>query len=158
MTQLDEMQRKLSVAEEEKRTVNTLLRLAIQQKLALTQRLEELEVDLYQKQSFDLRSAPPHSVYHTSPIQPLSNSLLSGPNHQHSYPSPIHNQRHSTPQNFPQIDSSMPRSSTLPVTSYYPGASPQHGSISSNGSGGRISGSGSDRNKRNSRCRRDGVT
>ncbi|CAH8491568.1 unnamed protein product [Heterobilharzia americana] len=158
MTQLDEMQRKLSVAEEEKRTVNTLLRLAIQQKLALTQRLEELEVDLYQKQSFDLRSAPPHTVYHTSPIQPLSNSLLSGPNHQHSYPSPIHNQRHSTPQNFPQIDSSMPRSSTLPVTSYYPGASPQHGSISSNGSGGRISGSGSDRNKRNSRCRRDGVT
>ncbi|CAL8319337.1 unnamed protein product [Merluccius merluccius] len=43
VTQLDEMQRQLAAAEDEKKTLNTLLRMAIQQKLALTQRLEDLE-------------------------------------------------------------------------------------------------------------------
>ncbi|XP_069040667.1 protein bicaudal D homolog 2 isoform X2 [Lepisosteus oculatus] len=43
VTQLDEMQRQLAAAEDEKKTLNSLLRMAIQQKLALTQRLEELE-------------------------------------------------------------------------------------------------------------------
>uniref|UniRef100_UPI00358F6C50 protein bicaudal D homolog 2-like n=1 Tax=Myxine glutinosa TaxID=7769 RepID=UPI00358F6C50 len=42
MSQLDSMQRQLSAAEDEKRTLNSLLRMAIQQKLALTQRLEDL--------------------------------------------------------------------------------------------------------------------
>ncbi|XP_068567747.1 protein bicaudal D homolog 2 isoform X2 [Cebidichthys violaceus] len=46
VTQLDEMQRQLAAAEDEKRTLNSLLRMAIQQKLALTQRLEDLEVPL----------------------------------------------------------------------------------------------------------------
>lgn len=45
VTQLDEMQRQLNAAEEEKKTLNSLLRMAIQQKLALTQRLEDLEFD-----------------------------------------------------------------------------------------------------------------
>ncbi|XP_059968191.1 protein bicaudal D homolog 1 isoform X13 [Mesoplodon densirostris] len=45
VTQLDEMQRQLAAAEDEKKTLNTLLRMAIQQKLALTQRLEDLEFD-----------------------------------------------------------------------------------------------------------------
>ncbi|KAM9502433.1 protein bicaudal D homolog 1 isoform 1-T1 [Salvelinus alpinus] len=45
VTQLDEMQRQLSAAEDEKKTLNSLLRMAIQQKLALTQRLEDLEFD-----------------------------------------------------------------------------------------------------------------
>ncbi|XP_057204150.1 protein bicaudal D homolog 1 isoform X2 [Triplophysa rosa] len=45
VTQLDEMQRQLAAAEDEKKTLNSLLRMAIQQKLALTQRLEELEFD-----------------------------------------------------------------------------------------------------------------
>ncbi|XP_067132644.1 protein bicaudal D isoform X1 [Centruroides vittatus] len=45
VTQLDELQRQLTAAEEEKKTLNSLLRLAIQQKLALTQRLEDLEMD-----------------------------------------------------------------------------------------------------------------
>ncbi|ELT96561.1 hypothetical protein CAPTEDRAFT_227198 [Capitella teleta] len=45
VTQLDELQRQLSAAEEEKKTLNSLLRMAIQQKLALTQRLEDLEFD-----------------------------------------------------------------------------------------------------------------
>nr|AAW26737.1 SJCHGC08034 protein [Schistosoma japonicum] len=152
------MQRKLSMAEEEKRTANTLLRLAIQQKLAVTQRLEELEVDLCQKQGFDIRSPQPHPPYYTSPIQTPPNSLLPGTNHQHSYPTSIHNQRHSTPQSFPQVDLSTPRSSALPNTPYYSGSSPQHGSMSSNGSGVRVSGPGSDRSKRNTRFRRDGVT
>lgn len=45
VTQVDELQRQLAAAEEEKKTLNQLLRLAVQQKLTLTQRLEELEVD-----------------------------------------------------------------------------------------------------------------
>ncbi|KAF3689888.1 Protein bicaudal D -like protein 2 [Channa argus] len=45
VTQLDDMQRQLAAAEDEKKTLNSLLRMAIQQKLALTQRLEDLEFD-----------------------------------------------------------------------------------------------------------------
>uniref|UniRef100_A0A673LUU3 Protein bicaudal D homolog 1-like n=1 Tax=Sinocyclocheilus rhinocerous TaxID=307959 RepID=A0A673LUU3_9TELE len=45
VTQLDEMQRQLAAAEDEKKTLNSLLRMAIQQKLSLTQRLEDLEFD-----------------------------------------------------------------------------------------------------------------
>ncbi|XP_074492070.1 protein bicaudal D homolog 2-like [Sebastes fasciatus] len=45
VTQLDDMQRQLGAAEDEKKTLNSLLRMAIQQKLALTQRLEDLEFD-----------------------------------------------------------------------------------------------------------------
>ncbi|KAL1513054.1 hypothetical protein ABEB36_002533 [Hypothenemus hampei] len=45
VTQSDELQQQLKAAEEEKKTLNQLLRLAVQQKLSLTQRLEELEVD-----------------------------------------------------------------------------------------------------------------
>ncbi|KAL7061249.1 hypothetical protein AAHC03_010013 [Spirometra sp. Aus1] len=44
VTQMDELQQKLNTAEEEKRTLNSLLRLSIQQKLALTQRLEEYDI------------------------------------------------------------------------------------------------------------------
>ncbi|XP_034028849.1 protein bicaudal D homolog 2 [Thalassophryne amazonica] len=46
VAQLDEMQRQLAAAEDEKKTLNSLLRMAIQQKLALTQRLEDLEAPL----------------------------------------------------------------------------------------------------------------
>uniref|UniRef100_A0A3Q1JS55 Bicaudal D homolog 1a n=1 Tax=Anabas testudineus TaxID=64144 RepID=A0A3Q1JS55_ANATE len=45
LTQLDDMQRQLAAAEDEKKTLNSLLRMAIQQKLALTQRLEDLAFD-----------------------------------------------------------------------------------------------------------------
>lgn len=44
VTQVDELTQALASAEEEKKTLNQLLRLAVQQKLSLTQRLEELEV------------------------------------------------------------------------------------------------------------------
>ncbi|XP_071961440.1 protein bicaudal D homolog 2-like isoform X2 [Antedon mediterranea] len=50
VTQLDDYQRQLLSAEEEKKTLNSLLRMAIQQKLALTQRLEDLEFR-YESQS-----------------------------------------------------------------------------------------------------------
>ena len=44
VNQLDELQRKLNSAEEEKATLNHLLKQAIHQKIALTQRLEEFEL------------------------------------------------------------------------------------------------------------------
>ncbi|XP_071647724.1 protein bicaudal D isoform X1 [Temnothorax longispinosus] len=45
VTQVDELQRQLTVAEDDRKTLNQLLRLAVQQKLGLTMKLEELEVD-----------------------------------------------------------------------------------------------------------------
>uniref|UniRef100_A0A2L2YAG2 Protein bicaudal D n=1 Tax=Parasteatoda tepidariorum TaxID=114398 RepID=A0A2L2YAG2_PARTP len=45
VTQLDELQRKITATEEEKKTLNALLRLAITQKLSLIQKLEEHEMD-----------------------------------------------------------------------------------------------------------------
>lgn len=44
VTQVDELRRQLAVAEEDRKTLNQLLRLAVQQKLGLTMKLEELEV------------------------------------------------------------------------------------------------------------------
>ncbi|XP_053997024.1 protein bicaudal D isoform X2 [Hylaeus anthracinus] len=45
VTQVDELQRQLAAAEDDRKTLNQLLRLAVQQKLGLTMKLEELEVD-----------------------------------------------------------------------------------------------------------------
>ncbi|XP_075152066.1 microtubule-associated protein Bicaudal D isoform X2 [Haematobia irritans] len=45
VTQVDDLNRQLEAAEEEKKTLNQLLRLAVQQKLNLTQKLEEIEMD-----------------------------------------------------------------------------------------------------------------
>lgn len=61
VTQVDDLQSQLAAAEEEKKTLNQLLRLAVQQKLALTQRLEELEVDR------EMRNARRHLHTHTTP-------------------------------------------------------------------------------------------
>lgn len=58
ITQLDEMQRQLAAAEDEKKTLNSLLRMAIQQKLALTQRLELLELDHEQTRRGRAKGAP----------------------------------------------------------------------------------------------------
>jgi len=49
VTQLEEQRRQLISAEYEKKTLNSLLRMAIQQKLALTQKLEDMEVDRERK-------------------------------------------------------------------------------------------------------------
>uniref|UniRef100_A0A3Q3N400 Protein bicaudal D homolog 1-like n=1 Tax=Mastacembelus armatus TaxID=205130 RepID=A0A3Q3N400_9TELE len=59
VTQLDEMQRQLAAAEDEKKTLNSLLRMAIQQKLALTQRLEDLAFDQEQTHRTRGYKAPP---------------------------------------------------------------------------------------------------
>uniref|UniRef100_A0AAV2IVJ8 Uncharacterized protein n=1 Tax=Knipowitschia caucasica TaxID=637954 RepID=A0AAV2IVJ8_KNICA len=67
VTQLDEMQRQLVAAEDEKKTLNSLLRMAIQQKLALTQRLEDLAFD--QEQS---RRGPRSSPGKTAPKATLA--------------------------------------------------------------------------------------
>lgn len=45
VSQVDDLTQQLASAEEEKKTLNQLLRLAVQQKLSLTQKLEEYEVD-----------------------------------------------------------------------------------------------------------------
>jgi len=44
-TQLDELQRQMVAVETEKRTLNSLLRMAVQQKLSLTQQLDDLEAN-----------------------------------------------------------------------------------------------------------------
>ncbi|XP_059366621.1 protein bicaudal D homolog 1-like isoform X2 [Carassius carassius] len=65
VSQLDEMQRQLAAAEDEKKTLNSLLRMAIQQKLALTQKLEDLEVD--QEQSHRPRVAKTSRLRRSTP-------------------------------------------------------------------------------------------
>ncbi|KAL1269495.1 hypothetical protein QQF64_031784 [Cirrhinus molitorella] len=82
VTQLDEMQRQLAAAEDEKKTLNSLLRMAIQQKLALTQRLEDLEAPL---SPLSNGSSPRHSrTKHLTksgraPRSPMRNSPRSSP-------------------------------------------------------------------------------
>jgi hypothetical protein len=78
VTQLDELQRQVHAAEEEKKTLNSLLRMAIEQKLALTQKLEDLEMDnerahstvTVTKRSNNLNNNPPSSLL-TSTTAPL---------------------------------------------------------------------------------------
>jgi len=62
--QVESLTEALKTADEEKKTLNSLLRMAIQQKLSLTQRLEDLEMDK-EKQTYNKRSIrqnqPPQS-------------------------------------------------------------------------------------------------
>lgn len=62
VTQVDELQRQLVAAEEEKKTLNQLLRLAVVQKLNLTQRLEELEMDREIRTARRTTATPSHST------------------------------------------------------------------------------------------------
>ncbi len=57
VNQLDELQRKLSSAEDEKATLNHLLKQAIHQKIALTQRLEEFELARERLRAFTKKSS-----------------------------------------------------------------------------------------------------
>ncbi len=82
VAQLDESQRMLLAAEEERKTLNSLLRLAIQQKLKLTQRLEDLEMDNERNRSTSNTNSPTNSVISTTPkiktilkILPISDPL-----------------------------------------------------------------------------------
>ncbi|XP_031581848.2 protein bicaudal D homolog 1 isoform X1 [Oreochromis aureus] len=88
VTQLDEMQRQLAAAEDEKKTLNSLLRMAIQQKLALTQRLEDLEFDHEQTHRTrgakvpKIKSSPPKFLVDcqqpAASVPPLSPQLRRG--------------------------------------------------------------------------------
>ncbi|XP_029318175.1 protein bicaudal D homolog 1-like isoform X2 [Cottoperca gobio] len=80
VTQLDDMQRQLAAAEDEKKTLNSLLRMAIQQKLALTQRLEDLAFD--QEQTHRTRGGRLHRIKTSTPK--IVSSLL--PQCRSSYP------------------------------------------------------------------------
>ncbi|XP_041636848.1 protein bicaudal D homolog 1-like [Cheilinus undulatus] len=86
VTQLDEMQRQLAAAEDEKKTLNSLLRMAIQQKLALTQRLEDLAFDqeqthrtrgsrLTRRKTSTPKVSPPTSASASDPAQGSSSFL-----------------------------------------------------------------------------------
>lgn len=66
VAQVDDLTHQLSAAEEEKKTLNQLLRLAVQQKLALTQKLEELEMD--REMRHVRRPAPPQRGSGKSPF------------------------------------------------------------------------------------------
>jgi protein bicaudal D len=75
----------LSAAEDEKRTLNSLLRMAIQQKLSLTERLEDLEMD---RERSNLRRQP-QSTRSTIPAGGARNSAQSqgqGAGSGHRYP------------------------------------------------------------------------
>ena len=84
----DELGRQLSAAEDEKRTLNSLLRMAIQQKLALTERLEDLEMDRersnLRRQPQSSRSAIPASG---ARIPAQNQGQGSGPSHRVNRPS-----------------------------------------------------------------------
>lgn len=102
VTQLDEMQRQLAAAEDEKKTLNSLLRMAIQQKLALTQRLEDLEAP-----------QAPRSL-NSSPRRSRAKELAtkSGRASRSPRSSPGRPQLRSSPRASPVLGSSVPASAT----------------------------------------------
>ncbi|XP_054645161.1 protein bicaudal D homolog 2 [Dunckerocampus dactyliophorus] len=102
VTQLDEMQRQLAAAEDEKKTLNSLLRMAIQQKLALTQRLEDLEAPL-----------SPHSL-NSSPRRSRAKELAtkSGRVPRSPRSSPARHPVRSSPRASPVLGSSVPAMAT----------------------------------------------
>uniref|UniRef100_A0A4W6BZ83 BICD cargo adaptor 1 n=1 Tax=Lates calcarifer TaxID=8187 RepID=A0A4W6BZ83_LATCA len=93
VTQLDEMQRQLAAAEDEKKTLNSLLRMAIQQKLALTQRLEDLEFD--HEQTHRGRGAKVPKIKSSPPKVSLRGAFTAPPSptrlHSHSIITPTLN-------------------------------------------------------------------
>ncbi|XP_077454821.1 protein bicaudal D homolog 2 [Stigmatopora argus] len=102
VTQLDEMQRQLAAAEDEKKTLNSLLRMAIQQKLALTQRLEDLETPL-----------SPHSL-NSSPRRSRAKELATKSGRAGRSPrnSPARPNARSSPRASPVLGSSVPAMAT----------------------------------------------
>jgi len=78
VTQLDELQRQVHAAEEEKKTLNSLLRMAIEQKLALTQKLEDLEMDNERANSTVTVSKRSSHLNNNLPSSLLTSTLPSG--------------------------------------------------------------------------------
>ena len=94
--QVEELQGQLTAAEDEKKTLNSLLRMAIHQKLSLTQRLEELEMDK-ERSGFRPNRASnrrPHNgnaaanlpPIHNAPIRMMPPSLFAAPPRAVRYP------------------------------------------------------------------------
>lgn len=75
VTQLDEQRRNLTAAEDEKKTLNSLLRMAIQQKLHLTQRLEDVEMD---RERSNIRRSNSSSTYPGGSVSPHGGGSGSG--------------------------------------------------------------------------------
>lgn len=96
------MQRQLAAAEDEKKTLNSLLRMAIQQKLALTQRLEDLEAP-----------ASPHSL-NSSPRRSRTKELATKSGRAPRSPrnSPARPPMRSSPRASPVLGSSVPAMAT----------------------------------------------
>ena len=78
VTQLDELQRQVHAAEEEKKTLNSLLRMAIEQKLALTQKLEDIEMDNERSTSTVTVPKRTNNLNNHSPSTVLSSPTTSG--------------------------------------------------------------------------------
>jgi len=80
VTENDELGRQLTAAEEEKRTLNSLLRMAIQQKLSLTERLEDLEMDRERSLNQVRPGRAGQGQQAASGARPASNSSSARPN------------------------------------------------------------------------------
>ncbi|XP_053209271.1 protein bicaudal D-like [Panonychus citri] len=78
VAQIDEYQRQLKSSEDEKKTLNSLLRMAIGQKLTLTQKVEEMEMD----RERNLLSSPSNSGGKNATIKDgaYKSNLSRGPN------------------------------------------------------------------------------
>ena len=77
VTQLGECHQNISAAEEEKKTLNSLLRMAIQQKLALNQRLDDLEFDRERRSMARIPSVKGSSRMSSSKVSDNSSSMSS---------------------------------------------------------------------------------
>ncbi|TPP56393.1 BICD2 [Fasciola gigantica] len=176
--QIDEMQQKLIFAENERRTLNSLLRLAILQKLDLTQRLEDIAVKqeesgYFQKQQQSHSMAPRVSLPASygipqaqHPALSCANSLL--PNPVNPQPYILGNHPVGAPPFSPPEPSGLGRVSGVASggasgVHQTPGLplhrtilSPQHASPNSHTGAKFISPGGTDRSKRTPRTKRDG--
>ncbi|KAA0195689.1 BICD2 [Fasciolopsis buskii] len=165
--QIDQMQQKLLYAENERRTLNSLLRLAIHQKLDLTQRLEDIEVKQEERGYFQQQqhNPGPHTAIPASygipqaqhPAVRCANSLL--PNPVHPQPYVLGNHPVGAPPFSPPEPSGVGRASAvadagaggvhqtsgLPVHRTI--LSPQHTTSPNSHSGAKFTSSGPDRSK-----------
>ncbi|VDP93272.1 unnamed protein product [Echinostoma caproni] len=145
------------MSEDDRRTVNSLLRLSICQKLALTQRIEELEVLLEsngislpgpRRQQHPLPPAPYASPQSQNPSMTCANSLLPNPMHPQAYimgHHPVPAQPFNTPDPSGLTrGGGVPQQSGLPVHPTI--LSPQHANPNSH-TGAKFVSSGPDRSK-----------
>ncbi|CAF3763609.1 unnamed protein product [Rotaria sp. Silwood1] len=99
VTQLDELQRQVHAAEEEKKTLNSLLRMAIEQKLALTQKLEDLEMDNERAHNTITVSKRTHNLNNNISSSMLTSPVSSGSSHGLLTTASVNNNTTNTNQN-----------------------------------------------------------